>query len=394
MNLGNNSFGKPSAFQNAFHTYVAGLQKKQKSKKLKFIQELQASDQMNGLEDIEYCIEKLQTKCERQGMGTKTKGILVPIISAIKSYSSILDVFVSAHHMPAALVWGSLRAIVEIVSIGLDLCEKLQEQMEDLKITIGRLTLYEKMYYDYPGVQNALGRSYVSILEFWYQASKWCRARTLRRSRNALKAPASTVKIDKALDQLNDDVERLDKLSQSAEKVLSHEARRIWRDEASEASTHRQHDYATKRVMRQERLQDWLGGIHESNFRQYDHFKGKRHPGSCEWLLRHEIFASWWAGRNDPSILWVQGQPGAGKSVLCSAAIEEAKKSPSETAVAFLFLTLAQKAESIQLLRSLSRQLLYPLFERQEHDEDILESLYAVIRTDRDEYANVKQLFE
>ena len=385
---------KHSAFDDAFDTYVAGLRKKQKSKKLDFIYDLQASDQKNGVEGVESSIQKLQTKCEQEEVWTKTKNILVPLINTIKTYSSIVDVFVSAHPMPVALIWGSFRIFVELVSIKLDLCEKLQEQMEDLRITIRRLTLYERYYYDYPGVQNALGRSYVSILEFWYQASKWCRGRALRRYRKALKAPASTIKIEKALEQLNDDAERLEKISHSAELELTHEARTRQGNEALEATKHRHHDYALKGVALQGMLKDWLGGTHESNFRQYDHLREKRYPGSCQWLFHHEQFASWWAGRAQPSILWVQGQPGAGKSVLCSAAIEEAKRSPSEMAAAFLFLRLTQNAEPIQLLRSLCRQFPHHFLQRQRHDQDIPELFYAVLRTDRDDYANVKRMFE
>ena len=209
-----------------------------------------------------------------------------------------------------------------------------------------------------------------------------------------MKAPASTIKIEKALEQLNDNAERLEKISHSAELELTHEARTRQGDEALEATKHRHHDYVLKGVTLQGMLNDWLGGTLESNIRQYDHLREKRYPGSCQWLFHHESFASWWAGRAQPSILWVQGQPGAGKSVLCSAAIEEAKQSPSEMAAAFLFLRLTQKAEPIQLLRSLSRHFLHQFFQRQQHHEDIPELLYAVLRTDRDDYANVKRMFE
>ena len=388
-----NRFHERSAFGEAFNTYLATLQKKPKSRKLDFIIDIQASIEQDGVEGLEASIRKLQSKCERQGLGTKTETILLPVIRAIKTYSSIVDVFVSAHPMPVALIWGSFRVFVECASISLDLCQKLQEQMEELEIMIRRLTSYERFYYDYPGVQSAIGRSYVNILEFWYQASKWCRGRALG-FRRALKAPASTVKIDKALKHLNDHADRLEKLSKDAERELTHEARRRHGNEALEAKEHRRLDDKFKHLMLLESLRKWLGGTHESSAQQYDHFIAKKHPGSCQWLIRHDLFTSWWAGRISPSVLWVQGQPGAGKSILCSAAIEEVKKSPNEMAAAFTFLRLAQKAGSIQLLRDLSVQLLYQMFQRQQQDQDIPESLYTVLRSDRDVLANVKAMFE
>ena len=389
-----NHFHKRSTFEEAFDIYLAALQKKPNSKKLEFIHNIQASDQQDGVKGIETCIQKLQSKCERQRLGTRTKSILQPVIRAIKTYSSIGDAFVSAHPMPAALIWGSFRVFIEFASMSLDLCEKLQEQIDGLQFIIGRLTKCEISYPDDPGVQSAIGCSYVNILEFWYQATKWCRERALSGFRKALKAPATTVKIDKALKQLNDNADRLWQVSEDAERELTHEARRRQSHEALEAREHRRHDYEFKHMMLLRSLKDWLGGTHESSSQQYDHFKAKKHPGSCQWLLRHKLFASWWVGRIHPSVLWVQGQPGAGKSVLCSAAIEEAKKSSSKMAAAFTFLRLARKAGSIQLLRDLSVQLLHQLFQRKWHDQHILESLYAVLSTDGDVLANVKVVFE
>lgn len=383
-----------SAFEDAVDTYLTGLQKKPKSRKLDFIQDLQSSDQEHGLRGIENSIQELQSKCERHRLGMKTKSILLPIVKAIKDYSSIVDVFVSAHPMPAALIWGGFRVFVEFASLSLDLCEKLQEQMENLEIILRQLMSYERYYYEFPGVQSALGRSYVSILEFWYQAKKWCQGRAFSGFRKALKAPASTVKIDRALKQLDENADRLDKLAQDAERELRYEDRASQKREAQEVSKHRQHNDIVQRLMLQGLLKNWLGGTHESSSQQYDHFRGKRHPGSCQWLLRHHLFTSWWAGQTHPSVLWMQGQPGAGKSVLCSAAIEEAKSKPSEMATAFIFLRLARKAEPIQLLRDLSLQFLYQLFQRQQHDSEIPECLVAVLRTDGDVYANVKGMFE
>ena len=383
-----------SAFEDAVDTYLAGLQQKPKSKKLDFIRDLQSSDQDHGLRGIESSIQDLQIKCERHRLGTKTKSILVPIVNAIKEYSSIVDVFVSAHPMPAALIWGGFRVFVEFASLSLDLCEKLQEQMENLEIILRRLMSYERHYYEFHGVQSALGRSYVSILEFWYQAKKWCQGRAFSGFRKALKAPASTVKIDKALKQLDENADRLDKLAQDAERELRYEDRASQKREALAASKSRQHNDVFQHMMLQEVLKNWLGGTHESSSQQYDHFRGKRHPGSCRWLLRHSLFTSWWTGQTNPSVLWIQGQPGAGKSVLCSAAIEEAKSLPFEIAAAFIFLRLARKAEPIQILRDLSLQFLYQLFQRQQHGSEIQESLLAVLRTDRDVYANVKRMFE
>ena len=365
-----------------------------------FIYSLQDSEQKDGVQDIEGSINKLQKKCERKGQGTKTQKILKPVVDAIKDYSGVVDVMVSAHPMPAALIWGGIKVLVEFTSSYLDMCEALQKEIEALTVQVRRNTLYERLYKDFPEVQRALGRSYVDILEFWYQASKWCEKRTSR-VRRALVAPAANVKIMKVVGQLTDDADLLEKVSKDAELDLEHKARGRQDNEAIEASKHRQrqnlrdqHDAAIQRMQLQIWLKDWLGGNNEFNSRQYDHLVGKRHSGSCNWLLHHNLFNSWWQGHIYPPILWLHAQPGAGKSVLCSFAIEKARKTPSEVATAFLFLRFARQVSPIQLLRDLALQLLLQLFQRLGRDQDIPESLYGIWHSDRDDSTYVKRLLE
>lgn len=53
-----------------------------------------------------------------------------------------------------------------------------------------------------------------------------------------------------------------------------------------------------------------------------------RHPGTCEWLLKHDLFLKWIStgtGGID-SKLWLKGSPGSGKSFLCTTAIEHVSK--------------------------------------------------------------------
>ena len=394
---GKRSSAVHSAFDEAFTIYLAELRKKPKSKKLDFINSLRASIRENPAEGIERSIRKLQSKCEGQGVGTTVQNVLLPIVDAIKKYSSIVDVMVSANPMPAALIWGGFKVFIEYASSFLTLCELLQDELETLTNQIRRLVLYERLYATYPDVQRALGKSYVSILKFWYHATEWCRKRTIKK---VLSAPVTKAKIAGDLGQLDNDADRLGKVSHDAELDLQHQARGRQDKEALEASKHRQRqdlwtqrDALHKRVQLQTMLKDWLGGTNEFNAKQYDHFRQKRNPGSCRWLLHHELFTSWWRGQLSPSVLWLHAQPGAGKSVLCSSAIELARESPSKMATAYLFLKFAHHVESLQLLRALGLQLLLQLFQRQQDDQDTPDFIREILHSDRDDFTHVKRIF-
>ncbi|ODH49779.1 hypothetical protein GX48_04157 [Paracoccidioides brasiliensis] len=50
--------------------------------------------------------------------------------------------------------------------------------------------------------------------------------------------------------------------------------------------------------------------------------KGRRVGGTCEWLIRHPSFQEWLEGA-DPSLLWISGGPGKGKTMLAIYITEE-----------------------------------------------------------------------
>lgn len=60
------------------------------------------------------------------------------------------------------------------------------------------------------------------------------------------------------------------------------------------------------------------------NSQQHEHNLSSRHSGSCDWLLGHGTFKNWLDANEQEfmPILWLKGSPGAGKSFLCSRAID------------------------------------------------------------------------
>ncbi|KAH9977573.1 hypothetical protein BJV74DRAFT_149311 [Russula compacta] len=73
-----------------------------------------------------------------------------------------------------------------------------------------------------------------------------------------------------------------------------------------------------KRRQLREKLQRWLSPPDSSknhNIARKAHYKG-----TASWFFQGGIFQEW---KSSPSLLWIHGKPGSGKSVLCSAIIED-----------------------------------------------------------------------
>jgi hypothetical protein len=61
--------------------------------------------------------------------------------------------------------------------------------------------------------------------------------------------------------------------------------------------------------------------------------KGARVPGTCEWVERNETYKAWLCG--DPSLLWIFGGPGKGKTMLSIYLTQQFEKLHGREAIYF-----------------------------------------------------------
>lgn len=98
----------------------------------------------------------------------------------------------------------------------------------------------------------------------------------------------------------------------------------------------------------------------------------RRHPDTGGWLFQKETFQSWASRsplrREDTRVLWLTGQGGAGKSVLCSYSIDTISKplgsgnktseAPLSPATPYIYLRYGKERNKCQLAQLLAAQLL------------------------------------
>lgn len=83
-----------------------------------------------------------------------------------------------------------------------------------------------------------------------------------------------------------------------------------------------------------------------------------RMAGTCEWLFAKDTYRAWANFTlNTPSILWVKGQPAAGKSVLAGYAINQLQKSDASCSYFFFKHSDKSKSRLAACLRSLAFQM-------------------------------------
>ncbi|KAN0133254.1 hypothetical protein V8E53_008978 [Lactarius tabidus] len=111
-----------------------------------------------------------------------------------------------------------------------------------------------------------------------------------------------------------------------------------------------------KRNQLRERLRKWQSPPDPS----INHYIlcNRQHEGTTEWFFRGGIFTEW---KDTGSLLWIHGEPGSGKSVLCSAIIEDIKTlcKAGLASVAYFYFDFqdTNKQSRLDLLSSLLVQL-------------------------------------
>jgi Cdc6-like AAA superfamily ATPase len=118
-----------------------------------------------------------------------------------------------------------------------------------------------------------------------------------------------------------------------------------------------------------------------------DRLLKQSYPGTSDWLMKSKVFKHWLDISNrSTSLLWLKGIPGAGKTFLSGAAIEEAK-TRHQTIFAFATYVNQNTTTAKSVLHSL-------LFQLADNNKFIRSSLVESSKQDLDSTKYVSQVFK
>ncbi|KAG9314842.1 hypothetical protein JVU11DRAFT_3938 [Chiua virens] len=117
-------------------------------------------------------------------------------------------------------------------------------------------------------------------------------------------------------------------------------------------------------------LLQWFDGL--TCDEKYGDFLKMRQPGTCKWLLETSQYNKWKNGQD--LFLWLQGKPGAGKTVLATSVIETIKQALQDGEhMAFFYCDFRseQTTSAAGVMRSILSQLLHKLRDSQGNGPDL-----------------------
>ncbi|KIJ50943.1 hypothetical protein M422DRAFT_27066 [Sphaerobolus stellatus SS14] len=352
-----------TAFELALGEYLRSLPEKKRIRN--FIFELANSASSTSFnKSLEQLVQKVEEKHRQKAIKVTLYGVLRRITRTLRDYYDIFDTLVSANPMPAALILGAVKVLIDGVDRFLNMFDIIKDELQSLQRYLLRVTEYEYLYPDSAPLQKFLCQFYVNFLRFWHQVDKECK----RSGFNALfssVAPLSTSKMRKILEEIRDALDQIETEANMAEReeakeerMLSQRERLLNERERKENAEMRQQQQVDHEAMRCEKVRNWLSAsrLLEPMFKRYDAYKGISLSGTGAWLLKHDIYQQWRHGSN-PAIVWMYGRPGSGKSVLSTHLIDSLKQTDPETPMAFFFYRFDEEHTALDVTRLLALQL-------------------------------------
>lgn len=114
-----------------------------------------------------------------------------------------------------------------------------------------------------------------------------------------------------------------------------------------------------RKASQMQAVQAWLDTNMVSLYDELDRIAGHCHPGSTQWVMQDPKMKIWMQNTTNQPILWLKGKPGAGKSVICSKAVQELQKDQHCTTLFYLCNHFNSRSnEAANILRSLVSQMI------------------------------------
>ncbi|KAH0444749.1 zinc finger protein [Colletotrichum camelliae] len=316
-------------------------------------------------EEFKKEVDALQTRLHsgrRQQNMTKLRGF----IEAMAQFGKVIDVFCQTSEV-VAFIWGPWKLLLLIGDAFSNAFAELLDTYEQLGDTMKLLLQTKPLFPNDAHMALVISGIYKDVLEFHRKAFQYFQQPMLKQLFQATWKTYKTNFSDLIHAMENHRILLIGQITLS-------EARRT--REAEEA---RLMDLKMERELRIRR--ELYGWLHSANFKNDHHrFKMIRaaYPNTCRWLLSKREFRRWFDRfpSTIPALLWLNGIPGAGKTILSSMIVDEAQSLAEKPTVLFFYCRTDDPEKNTFI--SLARSLLHQLLER---EENLLPFFYEKYKT-------------
>ncbi|KAL5330616.1 hypothetical protein ACEPPN_000135 [Leptodophora sp. 'Broadleaf-Isolate-01'] len=334
-----------NTFEDALEDFKKGLNQKQ-------IQNFQFVT-LSDVRETALRIQSEQDQTKSLMNMTRLEGFL----EAMEQFGKVIEIFLNASSF-VAFVWGPMKFFLLTASTWADSFETLLDAYGQLGEHIPLLEQYHSLFGSSKEMQTVLVMIYKDILSFHKEATKFFSGKIWRQLfRSMWKNFATTFK--NILDNLN----RHRQLITEQATVINFQRQDNFFDQyksdgEERARLHHERQQAEERSKYLQVL-EWFSAA-RSTQEDHEEFRRARSQGTGDWILKEEKVRNWLeVDVPESSILWINGIPGAGKTILASIIIDSTLTNDSKnTAFFYCKENDSEKNSCISIYRGLLSQML------------------------------------
>ncbi|KAF2638470.1 hypothetical protein P280DRAFT_491867 [Massarina eburnea CBS 473.64] len=283
---------------------------------------------------------------------------LAPLLNGLEHYGRVIEVLCNGTPF-LNWIWAPISLILRLASEYLEAFEHIMKGYTQIAKALGRFEMLSNAFPKDADFQHTLAIFYADILEFHKHAYKFVTRRGWHLLFNT-----SWGRFQRRFTHLLHDLEKHGELIDMeanarniTEARVHREEFRQWREQNIEKIEQEERHQATKQY---QSVLSWLKIDETEQIAIFESIceEGSKYPGTCSWMSNNSRISSWLSRKPDDRQLWVQGNPGTGKSVMSTQLVNFLQSSKSHVLYHFCSYTYASSTRYDAILRSLVHQLL------------------------------------
>ncbi|CAN9394852.1 unnamed protein product [Alternaria alternata] len=298
---------------------------------------------------------KVQEKQEAR-LETMNLARIKHCLEAMHQFGQVIEIFLNVSDA-VAFVWGPMKFLLLTASTFADSFDSLLDAYERIGEQLPLLAEYHSLFSESPHMIDALELIYIDILDFHQQACKFFSGRLWVRFFKSMWKNFHT-KFDGILSSLRrhkDIVECRANLAQY----------RMYQDDVAAFKAKLEENVVREETKNLMVVKEWLsvGELPQLDHASYCKVRAD-YATTTKWISQHKTVKHWiHADIPKSPVVWMYGIPGAGKTILSSAIIDECKNRP-EFITCYFYCHDGDPTSStaVSILKGLADQLLdqYP----------------------------------
>ncbi|KAF5541860.1 vegetatible incompatibility het-E-1 [Fusarium mexicanum] len=306
------------------------------------IEECKDEEHNDPIEETQQCIREV----EQKWTGSKAHYLrekINPFVESVTALTKSCENVLQPAPFGVAIAVSGFRIILELATKAHGAVEDILNVLEEISPLLDCYKMTAMSQQSSPQISKAIKKSYKNILQFWAYSAK------------VLSKSYTRVTLSSAIRPFKQEIQTF---------------RERFREDSKQVSQLLIASMAIERAReKQERTRDeilrWIrGGEKAESFdadKDLELRNMSRTDGTCTWIFERQEFKDWRDAKKN-SVLWYNGPPGSGKSVLASAVINHLQEHPESEVVHFFYsFRAASKRQETCGLRSIALQLLSKL---------------------------------